>query len=43
MSAWFFDETKEGGECQHLGRQTQAPEKEYLEIRKLVHEAEAAL
>lgn len=43
MSMWFYNDSKEGGECQLLRRQAQALEKEYLEIRVLLREAEVAL
>jgi hypothetical protein len=43
MSKWFYDGPQDGGECQLLRRQAQALEKEYLEIRVLLREAEAAL
>jgi hypothetical protein len=43
MSKWFYDGSKNGGECQLLRRQTQALEKDYLEIRVLLRDAEAAL
>jgi hypothetical protein len=39
---WFDDGPEKGGECRLLVRQTQALEKEYLEIRILLQEAEAA-
>lgn len=39
---WFYNGSKGGGECQILRREAPALEKEYLEIRVLVHKAEAA-
>ncbi len=40
---WFYDEAKDSGECQLLRRQTQALEKEYLQIRVLLRDAEVPL
>lgn len=43
MSTWFYDDSKGGGECRLLVRQSLVQEKEYLEIRIQLREAEAAL
>jgi hypothetical protein len=40
---WFYDGPEKGGECQLLRKQAQALEKEYLEIRVHLRDAEAAL
>jgi hypothetical protein len=43
MSRWFYDASEGGSQCQVLHRQGQALEKEYLEIRILLREAEIKL
>lgn len=43
MSMWFFDETGDLPEYQALREEVRRLEKEYLELRVLLKEAEAAL
>lgn len=43
MSMWFYGDDKHGGECQLVCGQAQALEEEYLQIRVLLQETEAAL
>ena len=43
MSMWFFDESGEMADYQALRRQVRPLEREYLELRILLQEAEAAL
>jgi len=43
MSMWFFDEAKEMEEFQNLEKQIRIVEKEYLELRVVLREAQEAL
>ena len=43
MSMWFFDEAGELQDYQALRRQARPLEREYLELRTLLHDAAAAL
>jgi len=43
MSMWFYDETDEMEDYQRLQKEIRSVEGEYLELRKVLHEAQEAL
>jgi hypothetical protein len=43
MTMWFYDEAGELEECQPVRQEVKALEREYLEVRVVLRDAEAAL